>query len=167
MTRDANFCPSCGAAFIQKRLDDVERPYCESCQQFYFPGNHVAVVAFLEWNDKLLLTQRNQDPGLGMWALPGGFVDPGEAPEPAVRREIREETGLDIKITGLQAVYPKGGIGLADLVIVYRAAVTAGEARAGHEASAVAWYSRENLPQLFFHPCITLTSLWRKGKLPL
>ena len=41
------------------------------------------------------------EPGLGLWSLPGGYVDRGEVVETAAEREVMEETGLDVRIRGL------------------------------------------------------------------
>ena len=46
---------------------------------------------------RLLLIQRGHDPHRGRWSLPGGRIEPGESPEQAVVREVREETGLDVR----------------------------------------------------------------------
>src|SRR5580704_10554978 len=43
---------------------------------------------------RLLLIQRRNDPGAGLWSLPGGRIEPGESDEQAVVREVAEETGL-------------------------------------------------------------------------
>jgi ADP-ribose pyrophosphatase YjhB (NUDIX family) len=46
---------------------------------------------------RLLLIRRGHDPGRGLWSLPGGRVEPGESAAQAVEREVREETGLDVR----------------------------------------------------------------------
>lgn len=56
------------------------------------------VDAVIEYDGALALIERGKDPFKGMYALPGGHVDPGEAPEDAVVREVMEETGLTAQI---------------------------------------------------------------------
>ena len=51
--------------------------------------------------DTVLLARRNQDPGKGVWTLPGGVVELGETLEAALRREILEEASITIEIGGL------------------------------------------------------------------
>ncbi|AGW14060.1 NUDIX domain-containing protein [Megalodesulfovibrio gigas] len=71
-------------------------------QQFRNPTPTVDVVIYDPARGVLLIERKNPPPG---WALPGGFVDEGETVEAAAIREAREETGLDVVLTGLLGVY--------------------------------------------------------------
>lgn len=90
--------------------------------------------------DRLLLIRRRNPPFAGQFALPGGFVDPGETTETAARRELAEETGLQGRDLRLVGVYSKPGrdprgwtISIAYLV----AAADHVAAAAGDDAAAV------------------------------
>ncbi len=167
MSRIARYCALCGRPLSERILGGRERPYCAACKQPVYFDPKVAVVVFIEQDDKVLLIQRAVDPGQGFWALPAGFVDHDEAPEAAAVRETLEETGLVVRIDKLLAVYPKRDDGLADIVIAYSATVISGEAKAGDDAADAGWFTREDLPPLVFYPSITLTNKWRAGALVL
>lgn len=90
------FCPQCGASGF-KALDQGRSYCCEGCQLHYFVNNSAAVACLIiNASGELLLTRRAIDPNKGMLDLPGGFVDPMESAEEAVRREIREELNLEL-----------------------------------------------------------------------
>ncbi len=55
-------------------------------------------------DDTVLLVRRGKEPGFGEWSVPGGAVEVGETLEEALRRELREETGIEVEILGLSAV---------------------------------------------------------------
>ena len=98
--------------------------------------------------------------------MPAGFVDYDEAPEDAAIRETQEETGLDVRITELMAVFPKLDHGLADIVIAYRAEICGGSLQAGDDADKAEWFTRDTLPELVFHPSQTIVGQWwRTGKI--
>lgn len=64
-----------------------------------YPPIFVTVDALVTWRDEVLLIERGNPPGKGLWALPGGFVDVGETLAVAARRELEEETGLVLGAT--------------------------------------------------------------------
>lgn len=76
----------------------------------------IACVGAVVFDDdgRLLLIQRANPPAEGLWSLPGGRVEPGEPAQQAIRREVREETGLEIEIIRevgtVQRPAPTGGI---------------------------------------------------------
>lgn len=55
-------------------------------------------AACVDASGRLLLIQRGQPPAQGQWSLPGGRIEPGESAEQAVVREVREETGLNVRV---------------------------------------------------------------------
>ena len=65
---------------------------CEICA---FNNPKATVAAVIIKNNNLLLVQRNEDPFLGMWDIPGGYMNQGESPEEAVKREIKEELSVE------------------------------------------------------------------------
>ena len=95
-------CPRCGVA-----LPPRDRPNaisCPNCQFLYFFNPASAVGAFVRDDaGRLLFLRRAVDPAKGKLGVPGGFIDLGESAEDALRREVREETGLeldDVKFVG-------------------------------------------------------------------
>lgn len=66
----------------------------------------LTVDAIIKINDdKIVLVKRKNPPYKGWWALPGGIVEYGETVEEAVKREVKEETGLEVEIERLVNVY--------------------------------------------------------------
>lgn len=90
--------------------------------------------------DSLLMVQRANDPGRGLWSLPGGRVETGELLADALKREVLEETGLVVEVGELAGILEVPGDDLHYVILDYHATV-AGDAtpRAGTDASEVRW----------------------------
>lgn len=88
---------------------------------------------------RLLLVRRANEPGRGLWSLPGGRVEPGESDAVAVVRELREETGLSVRVGLLVGSVERPAPGGTYLIFDYACDVTGGVLSAGDDASDAAW----------------------------
>lgn len=110
-----------------------------------------AVGLFVVKDGRVLLVRRGNEPGRGKWSLPGGRVRFGERSEDAAVREMREETGLEVrlrKVVDVVDVFWRGPEGelLEHFVIVdFEAEVVGGELRASDDAIDARWFSPEEL----------------------
>lgn len=92
------FCPCCGSnGFV---VNDFKSKRCNNCGFTFYFNPQSATVAFI-LNDKgeLLVARRAKEPAKGTLDLPGGFSDSFETAEEGVMREVKEETGLNVKET--------------------------------------------------------------------
>lgn len=107
----------------------------------------LTVDAIIEMPDQRIVLVRRKHPPSG-WAIPGGFVDPGESLYEAVRREAFEETSLDIRVLGLFHVYskpwrdPRG-----DTVSVVYHCSAKGTPIGGDDAAAAEAFSPDSVPR--------------------
>jgi 8-oxo-dGTP diphosphatase len=118
------------------------------------PARVAAVGAVVrDDRERLLLVRRGHEPGLGRWSLPGGRVEPGESARQAVVREVEEETGLRVVVTGLAGYVERPGPGGVTYEIEdYHARVAPGwelgHLLAADDALEAAWCSPRDLHRL-------------------
>jgi 8-oxo-dGTP diphosphatase len=156
-----NFCPRCGTSLTEQLHSGKLRPTCPNCDWVYFPDLKVAVAVMIKQEDQILLVQRMYDPHKGHWTMPSGFVDAGEDPAEAAKRECLEETGLVIEDIQLLDVifgqeHPRG----ASILILYRAENPWGELKAGDDANKAAFFNIHNLPPLAFESTHKILDLY-------
>jgi 8-oxo-dGTP diphosphatase len=89
---------------------------------------------------RLLLIRRRNEPGAGLWSVPGGRIEPGETDEQAVVREVLEETSLAVTCGPLLGAVERPGLhGAVVDIRDYEAFVTGGELAAGDDATDARW----------------------------
>jgi ADP-ribose pyrophosphatase len=120
-----------------------------------YPRNPVvAVGAVVFHREKVLLVRRGQDPGEGLWAIPGGGVELGETLQQAAEREIWEETGIRIKAREPVLTFDviekgeRNRIRYHYVIVDLAADYIDGELRAGDDAAEARWVSRNEARRL-------------------
>lgn len=127
-------------------------------------ANSLAVaVAAVVRNDAgaVLLIERSDN---GLWALPGGGQELGESATDAVRREVAEETGIDVEVTGLSGIYsdPRHVIAYDDgevrqeFSLCFIAQPIGGDLRSSNESRRVRWVDPSSLDDLNIHRSMRL-----------
>lgn len=119
-----------------------------------YPDRPFVGVGVVVWRgDEVLLIERGKGPRSGGWSLPGGKQELGETVRETAHREIREETAVEIEITGLLDVVDlvrKDGAGRVQFhytLVDFTAEWVSGEAVAGTDAAAARWVRLEDLDQ--------------------
>lgn len=131
------------------------------------------VDAILQRGSKILMVRRKKDPFKGRLALPGGFVDEGEAAEDAVRREVMEETGLEVEPIEILGVYsdPERDPRKHTLSVVFVCIILSDREseRAGDDAAGLEWVDvaevEKRKGEMAFDHALILSDYrrWRSG----
>ena len=121
------YCPRCGAH--EFAIHDVKSKQCPACGfTYYFNPSAATVAVIVNERNQLLVCRRAKEPAKGTLDLPGGFIDCFETAEEGVRREVREETGLEVIRTeylfSLPNLYPYSGFTVHTLDLFFRCTVT-------------------------------------------
>jgi len=138
----------CGACATPTRAVAGERALeCPRCGLVNFPRLAPAIIVAVERGDEILLGRGPAFPP-GIYSVIAGFVEPGESVEEAVRREVREETGVEVEDVRYFASqpwpYPHS------LMLGFRARWCAGELHVDpKELEDAAWFHRDAMPTLF------------------
>ena len=98
---------------------------------------------------RLLLIKRGHEPGAGLWSLPGGRIEPGETGTQALVREMREETGLTVKVGRLLGTVTRPGLD-GDVIDIsdYEATIITGSLTPGDDAADACWVDTADLESM-------------------
>lgn len=148
---EERFCSRCGKALDLREEGGRFRKACAQCGHIVFGRFSVGVGGLLFHEGKVLVVQRGHEPGKGRWTLPGGFAEEDESPDAAIRREVREETGLEAIPTGILAIRHAQGEHDQNLYMVFglRLQGPASDLKAdGHETTQAVLADPDRLDEL-------------------
>jgi ADP-ribose pyrophosphatase YjhB (NUDIX family) len=142
------FCMACGACLSAIREEGKRRLRCRRCGWTFYGNPIPAAVALVIKGRNILLSRRAAAPYKGTWDLPGGFMEGDEAPEVALRRELREELGVGIRSARFLGFFREtyGPRGFPILALVYRVRLKAGRLVTASDVSELRWFNRGRLP---------------------
>ena len=139
------FCGRCGAA--TQPMTDQRARHRPQCGLDAYPRLAPAVIVLVERDDGRVLLARNASFTEPFYSCLAGFVEPGETLEEAVRREVREEVGIELRDIGYFGSQPWPFP--HSLMIGFTARLASGEVRPdGQEITEAAWFPPSDLPRL-------------------
>jgi ADP-ribose pyrophosphatase YjhB (NUDIX family) len=157
-------CPRCGAELG----GDAARLACDACGFIVYASSKPTAGALCVDNGRVLLARRAHPPFEGFWDIPGGFLDEGEDPLDGLRRELREETGLEVEPERFLGIWMDryGGDSTAEatLNLYWTARVVSGDAAPGDDVSELRWFNPDELPapnELAFENVPLVLAAWR------
>ena len=137
------FCPRCGGPIGL----DGRHAVCAACGFEEWANAAPAVEALVVRDGRLLLARRGVEPHLGRWDLPGGFLEEDELPLDGVRRELREETGLEIEVGEFLGAALEPYDRWTVLILAWAATAPAGEPAAADDVAELRWFAPDELPR--------------------
>lgn len=140
------FCPRC-----KNEITFIEDHYsCDNCGLKIYIDPKPCVSALPVKDGKVLLSVRAIEPYKGEYDLIGGFIKNGKTVAEAIKREVLEETGLDIKIIELLGTYPDryGEGGDYTINIQFVVEIIGGEPAPKDDVASLKWVSIDKLPKL-------------------
>ena len=127
---------------IWRRVPRVLRRMTMRATHARFTVTAAAIV--VDGQGKVLLLKHRFRPGTG-WGIPGGFIEAGEQPDEAVRRELREEVGLEL--AGVEVVTTRAFHKPRQIEIVFRCRPKGDASPQSIEIRRASWFSIDSLPE--------------------
>jgi ADP-ribose pyrophosphatase YjhB (NUDIX family) len=142
-----NFCSRCGARLTFGSIDgeDRDRLACPACGHIAYVNPRLVVTTFpITDAGEIVLIRRGIEPGKGLWAQPGGFLEVDETVNQGAIRETWEETGLLVEPGEIVGLYTR--LEASVVTIVFEARIVGGVAAPTPEATEIMAYTPESIP---------------------
>ena len=143
------YCAECGHELGEREVGGKRRPACPACGAVVFQDPKLAVAVLIERDGRLLMGRRGPNSSAaGKWSFPAGFVDRGERVEDAATREVREETGLEVRLGRLLGLYSTEGDPV--VLAVYPVTAVTGTLAPADDLTELAFFPTDALPDPAF-----------------
>jgi 8-oxo-dGTP diphosphatase len=150
------YCPRCATELEMRPSSgpDPDRPACPNCGFVHYDNPSPTVQAWIDRDGSYLALRRADEPFAGKWNMPGGFVESGESGPEAIKREVLEETGLEIEVGRVIGVfasrYGTGDDAMAIFDVALLCRPVGGELDVSEESSAAEWFTLADFPEPAF-----------------
>jgi ADP-ribose pyrophosphatase YjhB (NUDIX family) len=141
------FCSRCGAALEFRPVAGEERSRlaCPTCGFIFYVNPRLVVTTLpITSGGEVVLIKRGIEPGMGMWAQPGGFLEIDETVREAAIRETLEETGLQVEPGAIVGLYSR--VPAAVVVVAFEARIVGGSFTATPESLETRPFAPEAIP---------------------
>lgn len=142
-----NFCSKCGSDRIEFRIPDgdtLPRDVCAACGTIHYQNPKIVVGCLPEWEDKVLLCKRAIEPRYGLWTLPAGFLENGEAVSDGAERETLEEANARVEVGELYTLISLPHI--SQVYMLFRARLLDLDFAPGSESLEVRLFAEREIP---------------------
>lgn len=142
-----NYCSNCGSDAIAFKIpegDHFPRFVCDECGTIHYTNPNMVVGCIIVKDEKIVLARRGIEPRKGYWNLPCGFLENDETIQQGAKREVYEETGLEVELENLHIVYnlPQAN----QVYLIFKASISGGKAQLTLESTEIDFFTLDAIP---------------------
>ena len=146
------YCSTCNTKNQFSKIEGEIRYNCPKCKTIHYQNPKPTATLICIHNKQILLVKRAFEPAKGEWSLPGGFVELGETPEDAAKRELKEETNLNGEVIKLLGHCSHFNSVFGDILLIgMQMEINNWDSLIpGDDAAGAEFFNVENCPELAF-----------------